>query len=633
MGSLCLHAFDWRDAGAPGCGPFLAGLGASQDGLLVCVGEGGFGSCWRIATDGKHVSSLQPPVRLHGGDVHAVAVAQDLCAVGSCLVTGAQDGGFGVWQLSSDSGIRARALVATAHSCDVRAVALVASEGGKLSVSGGDDCTVALWRISQQDSDCTVVDLLWRDDSHLDWIYAVSLLEEPGSDNCWVCAAGDEQALTLMQVSTLAEPVNSAVARTSKSFKLAQAHESGIFALATHAGGGVLATASACVGIWSVEKLFSLAKVPDPAGTTCNTQLNEHTDVVEHVASTSIPDSACSWDVLVATASRDHTVRLWFVNSNDDCCSCSSRALVCGCVFLGHSASVVAVDLSCTDASDGEIDVLVASGSQDETCRVWEAQVILRGCERELPRVTSNACRFELAAHEDSVTSVFIVPPCTGQEPRTIVTSSPDEYIILWSCATGVQLTALTPQSGHEPRCMAAAPSDDSEHSLLLMSGGACRTLRLWTLQFPEGAPVEDDWKPKLQPRLSMLHEGCIVSCTFVRHRTVAVSASFGDDSGGHVCAHDLIDGTLLHRFEALSVWVTRGFGVSSLGHDKVLAFAWDRKLFVLDIAGGTIAALLECDSSLTALSYCAVSRAMFVGDEAGKLNLCRIAGDLEVSQ
>ncbi|KAI9826760.1 MAG: hypothetical protein M1826_006555 [Phylliscum demangeonii] len=140
---------------------------------------------------------------------------------------------------------------------------------------------------------------------------------------------------------------------------------------------------------------------------------------------------------LVASGSHDETVRLW---------DAGTGALLQ--TLEGHSDPVWSVAFS----PDSK---LVASGSDDKTVRLWDA-----GTGAQLQT---------LEAHSDLVRSVAFSP-----DGKQVASGSHDETVRLWDAGTGAQLQTL---EGHSDVVSSVAFSPDSK---LVASGSNDKTTRLW---------------------------------------------------------------------------------------------------------------------------------------------------------
>ena len=140
---------------------------------------------------------------------------------------------------------------------------------------------------------------------------------------------------------------------------------------------------------------------------------------------------------VVASGSWDETVRLWNASTGEE-----TQKLV------GHDRAVTAVAFS----PDGTV---VASGSWDETVRLWNAST---GEETQ-----------KLAGHDGAVTAVAFSPDGT-----VVASGSRDETVRLWNASTGEETQKLV---GHDSAVRAVAFSPDGT---VVASGSDDETVRLW---------------------------------------------------------------------------------------------------------------------------------------------------------
>jgi WD40 repeat protein len=144
---------------------------------------------------------------------------------------------------------------------------------------------------------------------------------------------------------------------------------------------------------------------------------------------------------LLASGSQDGTVRLWEANTG--------RLLA---TLEGHTSGVWAVALS----ADGR---LLASGSADRTVRLWEA----------------NTGRL-LATLEGHTSGVWAV--ALSADGRLLASGSADRTVRLWEASTGRLLATL---QGHAGPVHGVALSADGR---LLASGSEDGMVRLWEASF-----------------------------------------------------------------------------------------------------------------------------------------------------
>lgn len=150
---------------------------------------------------------------------------------------------------------------------------------------------------------------------------------------------------------------------------------------------------------------------------------------------------------LVASGSADETVRLWSVNSGE-----LYRTL------LGHSNRVYSVVWS----PDGQT---IASGSRDQTLRLWDVGI--------------GKLRRTLKGHSGSIYSVAWSP-----DRKLLASGAGDETIRLWDSESGQEIGII---EGHIAAVTSLAFSFDGR---LLASGSTDGTVRLWRCDTWEAVSV-----------------------------------------------------------------------------------------------------------------------------------------------
>ncbi|KIW36652.1 uncharacterized protein PV06_11164 [Exophiala oligosperma] len=143
---------------------------------------------------------------------------------------------------------------------------------------------------------------------------------------------------------------------------------------------------------------------------------------------------------LMASGSYDNTVRIWDVQTGQ-----------CRHQLEGHSHSVTSVAFS----HDGS---LVVSGSYDKTVRVWDVQ--------------TGQCRHQLEGHCDGVTSVMFSP-----DGSLVASGSRDKTVRIWDVQTGQCRHQL---EGHCDEVTSVVFSPDGS---LVASGSWDKTVRIWDVQ------------------------------------------------------------------------------------------------------------------------------------------------------
>ncbi len=207
---------------------------------------------------------------------------------------------------------------------------------------------------------------------------------------------------------------------TARSIRLLTGHTSEVKSVAFSPCGTMLATASNdhTARLWNVTTGHTRAT------------LTGHTNFVNSVAFS--PDGT-----MLATASNDHTARLWNVTTGQ------TRT-----TLAGHTSEVRAVAFSPDGAT-------LATGSWDGTARLWDT--------------TTGQTRTTLTGHTSEVTAVAFSP-----DGATLATGSWDGTVRLCDTTTGQARTALTGLT-REVTALAFSPDGTT-----LATASNDRTVRLW---------------------------------------------------------------------------------------------------------------------------------------------------------
>ena len=185
---------------------------------------------------------------------------------------------------------------------------------------------------------------------------------------------------------------------------------------------------------------------------------------------------------LLASASYDHTIKLWDV--------ASGRELR---TFAGHSDMVFFDSLS----PDGRY---LASASRDQSAKLWDART-----GQEI---------YTFTGHRNWVHSVAFSP-----DGRYLATGSDDSTIKLWDLATGREIRTLR---GHNGSVMSVAFSPDGRY---LASGGLDSSVRLWALN--EFSASTHEWLiTGRQIRTFRGHSASVLSVIFSTDGQYLASAS-----------------------------------------------------------------------------------------------------------
>ncbi|KAH7398227.1 hypothetical protein BKA66DRAFT_483359 [Pyrenochaeta sp. MPI-SDFR-AT-0127] len=175
----------------------------------------------------------------------------------------------------------------------------------------------------------------------------------------------------------------------------------------------------------------------------------------------------------------------------------------CRSVLEGHTSGVTSIAFS----PDGQ---LVASGSHDETVRLWE--------------VATGSCRSVLEGHTDGVTSIAFSP--VGQ---LVASGSYDETVRLWEVATGSCRSVL---EGHTSRVTSIAFSPDGQY--LYINRGDIPlfppTIPSFSFQRTQVPHifVQDQWITLDQRRLLWLPSEYRPSCSKVHKDAVCLGNASG---------------------------------------------------------------------------------------------------------
>lgn len=144
-------------------------------------------------------------------------------------------------------------------------------------------------------------------------------------------------------------------------------------------------------------------------------------------------------DVLLATGSDDMTVRLWEALTGKE-----------KFVLKGHAQAVIVVEFS----PDGKT---LATGSKDGAVKLWD---VMTG--KELFTMKGN----------EAVNCLTFSP-----DGKSLASSGDDKVIKLWNVTTGLQITTM---QGHTDSVIAVRFNRDGK---LLATTGADKTIRVWQYQ------------------------------------------------------------------------------------------------------------------------------------------------------
>ncbi|GAC1502875.1 MAG: NB-ARC domain-containing protein [Ktedonobacteraceae bacterium] len=407
-----------------------------QGDLLASGSEDNSISLWDMnAGVCKHI------LREHSDHVYSVAFSPD----GKRLVSGSDDRTLRVWELSSGRSIQ----VLQGHSARVQSVAF--SPDGRLLASGSMDQTVRVW--DSESGRC-----IYALQEHSNRVRSVAF----SPDSTLVVSGGDDQAVRVWEVDS------------GQCLKRLHGHTSCVYSVAFSPDGRTVVSDNEDCALheWNVASGQGLRT------------FRKHTSWI--YATTYSPDGR-----LLATGSDDQEIHLWDVKSGawlrtlrhtsgrvrSVAFSPDSKLLVSGgddqdillwdCasgqrvdVLRGHSDRVRRVVFAPgTNQNTYSADIVLASGGDDETVRIWKR-------ERTTREIT---CTHVLKGHSGRVWSLDFSPLNSN-----LLASGDERDIHLWDIQRELSTGIL---HGHSGRVYSIVFSPDGS---LLASGSEDHTIRLW---------------------------------------------------------------------------------------------------------------------------------------------------------
>lgn len=272
----------------------------------------------------------------------------------------------------------------------------------------------------------------------------------------------------------------------------------------------------------------------------------------------------------LASGSDDHSVRLWHQHTGE-----------CLRVLQGHTSwisSVAFSPISKAIATLGASDCLLASGSEDQSVRLWETR--------------TNLCLKTIQGHSNGVWSVAFSPQGT-----TLASGSQDGVIRLWNSNTGKCIREFP---AHSSWIWSVAFSPNRH---ILASGSEDRTIKLWDILGEQPLKTLTGHKDAVfsvlfSPAGQTLFSGSLDSTIKVWDiRTGECYKTLQEHRGGIWSISLSSDGKLLasgSQDQTLKLWdVDTGYCINTLqGHNswiRACAISPNQQILISGSADGTI--------------------------------------------
>lgn len=391
----------------------------SSDGQLLATGDTNCDvGIWSVAS-GQPLQTLQG----HSDWVRTVAFNPE----GTLLASGSDEYTIMLWDLKQGQYMR----TLSDHKGQVCTVMF--SPDGHTLISSSQDLTLRLW-------DVYTGDCLRIFEGHTQPIWSVQF----SPDGHHLVSGGEDNVLKLWEVET------------GKCLKTLTGHRNWIWSVAYSPDGQSVASGSHdnTVKLWDVNS------------GDCIHTLRGHTNWIWSVAFN--PQGN-----IIASGSEDQTVRLWDVYTGR-----------CLKMLESHGHRIWTVTFSpqplmsmLSSAEKSRQQALLASGSEDQTVRLWDVSWLESGTSDATSRsqsvhVLTSQCLQTLQGHTQQVWTVAFSP-----DSKTIVSSGDEQFLRFWDVATGTCYKTL---SGHTRRVTSVVFSPDGK---LLASCGEDQTIRLWDVQ------------------------------------------------------------------------------------------------------------------------------------------------------
>ncbi|BDM83471.1 WD40 domain-containing protein [Acaryochloris marina] len=391
----------------------------SSDGELLATGDTNCDvGVWSVA-NGQPLHTLQG----HSDWVRTVAFNSE----STLLASGSDEYTIMLWDLKQGQHLR----TLSAHQGQVCTVMF--SPDGHTLISSSQDLTLRLW-------DVYTGECLRIFEGHTQPIWSVQF----SMDGQHLISGGEDNVLKLWDVAT------------GKCLKTLIGHHNWIWSVAYSPDGQRVASGSHdnTVKVWNVSS------------GSCIHTLRGHTNWIWSVAFN--PQGN-----IIASGSEDQTVRLWDVYSGH-----------CLKILDGHDHRIWSVTFSpqplmsmLSSEKLSRQQALLASGSEDQTVRLWDVSWLESGTSEATSKpqsvhVLTSQCLQTLQGHTQQVWTVAFSP-----DGKTIVSSGDEQFLRFWDVATGTCYKTL---KGHPRRVTSVVFSPDGK---LLASCGEDQTIRLWDAQ------------------------------------------------------------------------------------------------------------------------------------------------------